>query len=43
MSIDVREEVAVTPLGAYHYLLAGLIALVVFFEGYDTARWPSVP
>ena len=35
MTIDVREEIAVAPLRRYHVFLAALIALVVFFDGYD--------
>ena len=35
MTIDVREEIAVAPLRIYHLFLAALIALVVFFDGYD--------
>jgi len=34
--IDVREEIANAPIGAYHRFLALLIGLVVFFDGYDT-------
>jgi AAHS family 4-hydroxybenzoate transporter-like MFS transporter len=34
--IDVREEIANAPIGGYHRLLALLIGLVVFFDGYDT-------
>jgi MFS family permease len=34
--IDVREEIANAPIGAYHRLIAVLIWMVVFFDGYDT-------
>lgn len=34
--IDVRKEIAAAPLGGFHYLIGSLIALIVFFEGYDT-------
>jgi MFS family permease len=34
--IDVREEIANAELGPYHRLIALLIGLVVFFDGYDT-------
>jgi MFS family permease len=34
--IDVREEIANAPIGRYHWLIAGLIWMVVFFDGYDT-------
>jgi AAHS family 4-hydroxybenzoate transporter-like MFS transporter len=34
--IDVREEIANAPIGRYHWLVAGLIWMVVFFDGYDT-------
>ena len=34
--IDVREEIASAPVGAYHRFLALLVGLVVFFDGYDT-------
>jgi MFS transporter, AAHS family, 4-hydroxybenzoate transporter len=34
--IDVREEVATAPLSRFHVLLAALISLIVFFDGYDT-------
>ncbi len=34
--IDVREEIAGAPIGRYHGLIAALIGLVVFFDGYDT-------
>jgi MFS transporter, AAHS family, 4-hydroxybenzoate transporter len=34
--IDVREEIAGAPLGRYHALIAVLVALAVFFDGYDT-------
>jgi len=36
ISIDVRQEVERARLGPYHYFLAGIIALIVFFDGYDT-------
>jgi AAHS family 4-hydroxybenzoate transporter-like MFS transporter len=36
MKIDVREEIATAPLGRYHGLIGVLIALAVFFDGYDT-------
>ena len=36
ISIDVRQEVETARLGPYHYFLAGIIALIVFFDGYDT-------
>jgi AAHS family 4-hydroxybenzoate transporter-like MFS transporter len=36
MKIDVREEVAIAPLGRYHALIGILIGLAVFFDGYDT-------
>jgi AAHS family 4-hydroxybenzoate transporter-like MFS transporter len=36
MTIDVREEIAGAPVGSYHRLIAALIALTVFFDGYDT-------
>ena len=35
-TIDVREEIARAPLGRYHLLIALLVGLVVFFDGYDT-------
>lgn len=35
-TIDVREEVATAPLGRFHVLVAALISLIVFFDGYDT-------
>src|SRR5207302_9901115 len=35
-AIDVREEIARAPLGRYHLLIALLVGLVVFFDGYDT-------
>ena len=35
-TIDVREEIASAPLGRYHVLIAALIGLAVFFDGYDT-------
>ena len=34
--IDVREEIAKAPIGPYHRLIALLIWMVVFFDGYDT-------
>lgn len=34
--IDVREEIANAPIGPYHRLIAALIWMVVFFDGYDT-------
>lgn len=34
--IDVREEIKNAPIGAYHRLIAALIWMVVFFDGYDT-------
>jgi MFS family permease len=34
--IDIREEIANAPIGRYHWLIAGLIWMVVFFDGYDT-------
>jgi MFS family permease len=34
--IDVRREIAAAPLGRHHFLIASLIALIVFFDGYDT-------
>lgn len=34
--IDVREEIANAEVGPYHGLIAVLIGLVVFFDGYDT-------
>lgn len=34
--IDVREEIAAAPLGPYHRLIAVLIGMAVFFDGYDT-------
>ena len=34
--IDVREEISNAPIGRYHVVLAVLIGLVVFFDGYDT-------
>jgi AAHS family 4-hydroxybenzoate transporter-like MFS transporter len=34
--IDVRQEIAEAPMGRYHYLIAVLIGMVVFFDGYDT-------
>jgi AAHS family 4-hydroxybenzoate transporter-like MFS transporter len=36
MKIDVREEIATALLGRYHALIGVLIALAVFFDGYDT-------
>src|ERR1700681_1619658 len=36
MMIDVREEIANSPIGRYHRLIAVLIWMVVFFDGYDT-------
>jgi MFS family permease len=35
-TIDVREEIANAPIGPYHWFLASLVGLVVFFDGYDT-------
>lgn len=34
--IDVRKEIAAAPLGRHHFLIGSLIALIVFFDGYDT-------
>jgi len=34
--INVGEEIGSAPLGPYHYFLAFLVSLIVFFEGYDT-------
>jgi AAHS family 4-hydroxybenzoate transporter-like MFS transporter len=34
--IDVRQEIADAPIGRYHWLIAVLIGMVVFFDGYDT-------
>jgi len=34
--IDVRQEIADAPIGKYHALIAFLIGMVVFFDGYDT-------
>ncbi|TAM83009.1 MAG: MFS transporter [Acidobacteria bacterium] len=34
--IDVREEIENAEVGSYHRLIAVLIALAVFFDGYDT-------
>jgi MFS family permease len=34
--IDVRREIANAPIGRYHWLIAVLIGMVVFFDGYDT-------
>jgi AAHS family 4-hydroxybenzoate transporter-like MFS transporter len=34
--IDVRQEIANAPIGRYHRLIALLIGMVVFFDGYDT-------
>ena len=34
--VDVCEAIGRAPVGEYHYALAVLIGLVVFFEGYDT-------
>jgi len=34
--IDVREEIAKAPIGPYHRLIALLIWMFVFFDGYDT-------
>lgn len=34
--IDVREEIANAQVGPYHRLIAVLIGLAVFFDGYDT-------
>jgi AAHS family 4-hydroxybenzoate transporter-like MFS transporter len=36
MMIDVRQEIANAPIGRYHRLIALLIGMVVFFDGYDT-------
>ena len=36
--IDIREEIAEAPLSWFHFRLAGLIALVVFFDGYNTSN-----
>jgi MFS family permease len=35
-AIDVREEIAQARVGRYHWFLVALIALAVFFVGYDT-------
>lgn len=34
--IDVREEIANAEVGAYHRLIAALVGMAVFFDGYDT-------
>jgi MFS family permease len=34
--IDVREEIANAEVGSYHWLIATLVGLAVFFDGYDT-------
>ena len=34
--IDVREEIANAEVGSYHRLIAVLVGLAVFFDGYDT-------
>ncbi len=34
--IDVREEIANAKVGPYHWLVAMLVGLAVFFDGYDT-------
>src|SRR6476661_913657 len=34
--VDVREAIGRAPVGEYHFVLATLIGLVVFFDGYDT-------
>jgi MFS family permease len=34
--IDVRLEIENAPIGRYHWFLALLIGLIVFFDGYDT-------
>lgn len=34
--IDVREEIANAEVGSYHWLIAVLVGLAVFFDGYDT-------
>lgn len=34
--IDVREEIANAEVGPYHWLIATLVGLAVFFDGYDT-------
>lgn len=34
--INVREEIANAEVGAYHWLIAVLIGMAVFFDGYDT-------
>jgi AAHS family 4-hydroxybenzoate transporter-like MFS transporter len=34
--IDVRQEIANAPIGRYHGLIAVLIGIAVFFDGYDT-------
>jgi AAHS family 4-hydroxybenzoate transporter-like MFS transporter len=34
--IDVREEIETAPIRPYHYFLAWLVAMIVFFDGYDT-------
>src|SRR6266581_2987530 len=35
-TIDVRAEIAGAPLGRYHLVIALLVGLVFFFDGYDT-------
>jgi MFS transporter, AAHS family, 4-hydroxybenzoate transporter len=34
--IDVREEIANAEVGPYHWLIAMLVGMAVFFDGYDT-------
>src|SRR5579864_9458291 len=34
--IDVRQEIENAPIGSYHWFLALLIGLIVFFDGYDS-------
>lgn len=34
--IDIREEIANAEIGPYHWLIAVLVGLSVFFDGYDT-------
>jgi MFS transporter, AAHS family, 4-hydroxybenzoate transporter len=34
--IDVREEIANAEVGPYHLLIAALVGMAVFFDGYDT-------
>ena len=34
--IDVREEIANAEVGSYHRLIAALVGMAVFFDGYDT-------